>query len=496
MKKTVNANIGGMVFTINEDAYHALESYLNILRTYFRENEGSEEIMEDIEVRIAEILKEHLGKRIIVEMKDIDMVKATIGYPQDFEMSANEEEKNATYSTADSEKKKKQIYLGKRLFRNPDDKILGGVCSGLGAYFGIDPVWIRLAFVVATIVIGTGFWLYIILWIVIPEAKTPTEKLQMRGEPVNVDNIKQSFQEEFRNVKERVQNMASEAQNWVQDQKKNDPVKDFFNNLSALFRGIIKILGNLFFIFVSLLAIIVLTGIVFSLLTGSTMMVLSIPFLQQYIFSSEWQMWLILIGGVLMILIPITWLFIRLFSSGSMSRRSKNILDMITAISWGVAVWMLIPAALSLGYDFNESAVVREKENINIASDTLFVHIDSDEYRLDEYEHGRSRLDGFIRIHENEFDIIGDTLLISDFELKKRPSSDSLFHVNLIYSARGRSRSEARRRARAIEFQYELRNNHLILKPYFSLGGEPYRVQSVKAIIQVPEGKTVIMDME
>jgi len=156
----------------------------------------------------------------------------------------------------------------------------------------------------------------------------------------------------------------------------------------------------------------------------------------------------------------------------------------------------IFPAALSLGYDFNERAVVREKQNINIASDTLFVHFDSDEYWLDEHEPGQPWLNGFIRIHNNDFDIIGDTLLVSDFELKKMPSRDSLFHVNLIYSARGRTRSEARRRAKAIEFQYELRNNHLILKPYFSLGGEPYRVQSVKALIQVPEGKTVIMEME
>ncbi len=495
MKKTVNVNIGGMVFTINEDAYSALESYLKILRTYFRETEGSEEIMEDIEVRIAEILKEHLGKRVVIEMSDIDAVKATIGYPQDFEMSANEEG-SRSYTSEERDKKKKQVYLGKRLFRNPDDKVLGGVCSGLGAYFGIDPVWIRLAFVVATVFIGTGFWLYIILWIVIPEAKTPTEKLQMRGEPVNVDNIKQSFQEEFQHVKERVQNLASEAQNWVQDQKKNDPVKDFFNNLSALFRGIVRILGHLFFVFVSLLAIIVLTAVVFSLLTGSTVMAISIPFLQQYIFNSEWQMWLILIGSVLMVLIPITWLFIRIFTSAGMSKRAKNILDMITAIAWGVAVWMLIPAVLSLGYDFNERAVVREKENINIASDTLFVHLDTDEYRLDEYESGRARYDGIIRIHDDDFDIIGDTLLVGDFELKKTPSRDSLFHLNLIYSARGRTRSEARRRARAIEFQYRIRKNHLILKPYFSLGEEPYRVQSVKALIQVPEGKTLIMDRE
>lgn len=495
MKKTVNVNIGGMVFTINDDAYNALENYLQILRTYFRETQGSEEIMEDIEVRIAEILKEHLGKRVVVEMSDIDTVKETIGYPQDFEMSANDDGDSSSDS-AEGDNKKKHIYLGKRLFRNPDDKVLGGVCSGLGAYFGIDPVWIRLAFVVATVVFGTGFWLYIILWIIIPEAKTPTEKLQMRGEPVNVDNIKQSFQDEFHQVKERVQSMASEAQSWVQAQKKNDPVKDFFNSLTSILRSIIKILGKLFFIFVSLLAIIILTGVVFSLLTGSTVMVVSIPFLQQYIFNSEWQMWLILIGSVLMILIPITWLFIRLFTSSSMSKRGKNILDTITAIAWGVAVWMIIPAALNLGYDFNERAVVREKEDLHIASDTLFVQLDSNDYWLDDYEDAHTWHNGFIRINEENFDIMGDTLLVGDFELKKALSRDSLFHVIMIYSARGRTRSEARRRAKAIDLQYRIIDNHLILKPYFSLGGAPYRVQSVKALIQVPEGKTLILEKE
>ncbi len=491
MKKTVNANIGGMVFTINEDAFDALSVYLNTLRKFFKESEGSDEIMEDIEVRIAEILKEHMGKRVVVDMSDVEVVKSTIGYPQDFETPESEEESQKA-NKKHAESGKKQIYLGKRLYRNPDDKILGGVCSGLGAYFGIDPVWIRLAFVIATVVFGTGFWLYIILWIIIPEAKTPTEKLQMRGEPVNVDNIKQTFSEEFEGVKERVQNLASEAQSWVRDEKKKDTVKGFIDNLGSLIRGLLRALSQFVFITLSVLAIILLSLLVFSLLTSSTVMAVSLPLLQQYLFTSSWQMWLIVIGGILVFLIPVIWLIIRLFASGRMSKRARNILDISTAVAWGIAIWMIIPAALSLAYDFNERAVVRESHDLNPSSDTLYVELRDEAFIADRVIFD----DSWMKIHSKDLDIVGDTLIIHDFELRKSISPDSLFHLDIIYSARGKNRYDARKRARAININYQLIGNRLIIEPYFDLGNEPYRMQSVRAKIEVPQGKTVIVNRE
>ncbi len=189
MNRTITANLGGQVFVVDENAFEKLNKYIESIKERFAQTEGKEEIINDIETRIAEIFSQRLkaGQREVVNMADVDEAVSVMGWPEDFE-EVDEGTEGAQEAGSSAQEEGGRHHLNKRLFRNPDDKVLGGVASGISAYFGInDPLWLRLLFVVLVIAgIGTFILIYILLWIIVPEAKTPSEKLQMRGENVTI----------------------------------------------------------------------------------------------------------------------------------------------------------------------------------------------------------------------------------------------------------------------------------------------------------------------
>ena len=189
MNKTVTANISGIVFNIEVDAYDKLNNYLATIKKYLGNTDSRDEVMADIESRVAELFKERFNnERSVVTLSDVDYVISVMGEPEQY-FDGTEEESDWTSDKSNSSSTKQK---SKRIFRDEDDKIIGGVCSGIGHYFGIDRIWIRIIFLFAFFVWGVGFIPYIILWIVIPKAKTTAEKLEMKGEAVNVDNIKKN----------------------------------------------------------------------------------------------------------------------------------------------------------------------------------------------------------------------------------------------------------------------------------------------------------------
>ncbi len=204
MKKTLTVNISGIVFHIDEDAYNVLNDYLQSIKQHFAKTEGKEEIVSDIETRIAEMLKETItnGKQVIT-IEDIDKVIEVIGRPEEF---GEPGEENGSYD------KTYGARATKRLYRDTDNAILAGVCSGLGAYFQTDPLWFRLAFVILSIPgVGTPILVYLVLWVLVPEARTAAEKLQMKGEKVNISNIEKSIREEIGKLKNKINEFAQGA---------------------------------------------------------------------------------------------------------------------------------------------------------------------------------------------------------------------------------------------------------------------------------------------
>lgn len=205
MNKVFNINLGGYAFVIDHDAFDELEKYLTSLNNYFKASEGRDEIVSDIEVRIAELFKEKLKRRKIVGLKDVNEVIDTMGRPEQFEEENYANSANYTNSQFD-------IRTGKRLYRDPDSKILAGVCSGLSAYLGIeDPIWMRLAFVIAVFLgFGISGIAYIILWAIVPEAKTSGDKLAMQGEAANVSNIANFVQENMQHLGKKITEFSKE----------------------------------------------------------------------------------------------------------------------------------------------------------------------------------------------------------------------------------------------------------------------------------------------
>lgn len=185
MKKTVTVNLNGRVFTMDDDAYQLLDSYLHNLRIYFRKEEGSQEIVADFEARIEELFSDklRLGYEVIT-LKDVEEVIARVGQPDDFIDANHEEEYRST------DQKINQTQTKKKFFRNTDDKMFGGICSGISAYFGWDVLPVRIVAVI--LLFATQFIIvpfYLIAWIIFPSAKTAEDKLQMRGKPITVENI-------------------------------------------------------------------------------------------------------------------------------------------------------------------------------------------------------------------------------------------------------------------------------------------------------------------
>ncbi len=200
MNKTILINLGGAPYTIDDDAFFELDNYLNNLQSFFAKSEGCDEIVNDIEIRFSELLDERLKHKTIVDKEDVLSVIAILGIPEQFEAEDVMEEPNAT--------KTKGKY-GRRLYRDVDNKMISGVAAGISAYLGIeDPIWIRLAFALAFITAGAGILVYLVLTFVMPKAITPMEKMDMRGERIDVESIARAVENQIHDISDTISNLS------------------------------------------------------------------------------------------------------------------------------------------------------------------------------------------------------------------------------------------------------------------------------------------------
>ena len=203
MKKTFTINLGGTVFHIDEDAYELLDNYLSNLRIYFSKEDGAEEIVNDMELRISELFSERLRDvRQVITIMDVEEIIAQMGKPEDL---SGECEENLHASVTEEKGPK-------RLFRDGENKVIGGVCSGLAAYMDWDITIVRLLFLIFGFFMH-GFFIvaYIVIWFVVPEASTATERLSMKGIKANVKNIGETVTEGFEKVNDYVQSEQTKS---------------------------------------------------------------------------------------------------------------------------------------------------------------------------------------------------------------------------------------------------------------------------------------------
>ena len=266
MKKTLTVNISGIVFHIDDDAFIKLDRYLEAIRGHFSGDEGCDEIIAGIEGRIAEMFQEKVSSsKQVITLEDVREVIGQLGEP---EQIIGDEDTGEKKKTGEPRHEEYEPRASKRLYRDPDDKYIGGVCSGLGAYFQVDPTWMRLLFIVA-IFAGFGILLYIILWIVIPRARTTAEKLEMRGERVNLSNIEKSIKEDLQDIKKNLRDISEETRDAFKKKKIDDTppsgLQSFLNVLVSIFGYLFKFIAAIVGIVLAFAGIILLITLIATL---------------------------------------------------------------------------------------------------------------------------------------------------------------------------------------------------------------------------------------
>ncbi|MBO6168980.1 MAG: PspC domain-containing protein [Bacteroidales bacterium] len=176
MKKVINAGIGGRSFTVDEDAYARLDSYLILFKSRLG-SDSQGEVMADLESRIAELFAAEVGNgQRVVDLPLVEKVISQLGLPDGSTMPGPELQDTAQK-------------LPRKLYRDPLDRRIAGVCAGLAAYFDVDVVLVRVLMLVALVAGSAGFWIYIILWIAVPKATSPEQQCELRGLSPSAENI-------------------------------------------------------------------------------------------------------------------------------------------------------------------------------------------------------------------------------------------------------------------------------------------------------------------
>lgn len=494
MKKTLTININGIIFHIDEDAYEMLSNYLERIKGYFTKAEGGDEIVADIEARIAEMLQQKISdsKQVII-IDDVEEVIKIMGKPEEIGADNNSQEHKKVY----------ERHTTKRLFRDPDNKVIGGVCSGIAAYFNIDPVWIRIAFIIALFFFGSGPLLYLILWIVIPEARTTAEKLEMRGEPINISNIEKAINAEISHLKSKLKDLKNEAKDSYKTNatkiRQSTAGERFADFILTLLKYTIRFVAIFIGIIFIILGIFLITGFITSFFRSdeiiwiSTMGVsnFSIPYFMNLIVESSGQITLAVIGLILFIGIPL----IMLIYNGIklvFGIKTKIRFVGISAFSlWFAGFILCIVVAVSTLNNFSYKSVKTDKIALSSPTDNMLKvyvksnpHIDSLSEYKSEFMHGKWNM---ISDHEK-------TLRFGIPELMVVKSNNDLFQMIIYSSAKGNKKDEAEMHIRNIKFNYIQNDTALILDPYFTIPEkEKWRAQDIRIILKVPVWKGIFL---
>jgi len=488
MKKTFDINISGLIFHIDEDAYERLKKYMLALKNHFNSTESSNEIIADIEVRIAELMQEKLSEnKQVVTIADINDIIAQMGSPEEI---GNDDEDEAIHEDAP------QKFGSKRLYRDIDNKILGGVASGLAAYFKGDPVWFRLGFVVILIT-GIGVLLYPILWLVTPAARTTAEKLEMRGQRVTVDTIEASIRNEFHDIRNNMNDLGEQGDSFqpIIDRALSigGSILDFFWKAFLLIVKILRIFIGLVLIILGIsLVVTVLVGLFGPDFTyfggGDEFLYFSAPSFFKMIYGTGGAYFLALLTAMVLTIVPIIaliWGGIRLISK---YKPKNEILGLPMLYVWLASAIIGILLASMAGLNFSESAIVKlSQKNLNTQNKTLVIAKGHQHSPCAEGEN-------ILLANDDQRICINDKdLVISPPSIRMLVSKDSLVHISLMARSQGKSVLQAKKIAQSINYSFAANDTTIFLNDFFTLPNEyKWRDQTLTIQIALPEGQKVI----
>ncbi|WP_127141523.1 PspC domain-containing protein [Flagellimonas marinaquae] len=486
MNKTVNINLANTLFHIDDDAYNKLRRYLESIKRSFSGTKGSDEIIADIEARIAELFLEKMeNERQVITNKEVDQVIDVMGQPEDYMVDEDifEDEPKKSYA--------QPVTRAKKLYRDIDHKYIGGVCAGLEHYLGIDALWVRLIFILlAVFTSGFGLIAYILLWILVPEAATTSQKLDMRGEPVNISNIERKVKEGFDDVADKVKNVDYEK---VGNKVKSGS-KTFFDTIGDIILFLFKVFGKFIGILLIIIGASTLVGLFFGLFTVGMFDAVNVPGVDFYeiVNTSGAPVWLVSI--LLFFAVGIPFFFVLYLGLKILVNNLKsigNIAKFALLGLWLISVGTLIVFGIRQAAEFSYTGSVNDREQLvfEVPSDTLMITMKDahSEYDRDDIHFGRMTFG---------YDDNDNRILISDeVDIKIRKADNDSISINIRKDADGSSTLAARDRAKNITYGYSIDGNAIVLDKYLTTEtSNKARNQEVTVTIYIPEGKTVYFD--
>ncbi len=474
MNKTISINLGGMFFHIDEDAYQKLSRYFDAVKRSLSPD-GREEIMKDIESRIAELFQERIqNEKQVVSLVEIDAVIGIMGQPEDYKID-EEAAQSIDYSIPSKAKK---------LYRDKENSIIGGVASGFGHYLNIDPVWIRLLFVIIVVAgFGSPILIYLILLVIIPVAKTTSQKLEMKGEPITISNIERKVKEGIDDIAEKFNKIDSQkfTENTRQGiHKTSTSIGKLFTTLFGLFT---KIIGGIIVLFSSIALI--------GFCVASVFMIFSANMPDNFILNHiktpiglETPIW---IQGILMLLVfGIPFFFILLLGLKLLVNHMKSIgaiakytLLATWIIAFGTAISLGINEASQLAF---EGKSVQKQELIINPTDTLLIKFKNNDFYSKNV------------FHETDFRITQDEknkeiIYSNNVSIEIMETESSIAYLQVEKLAKGKSADDARKRAEKIKYGFKIDGNVLQLDNYLIAAVEDqFRGQEIALYLYLPKG--------
>lgn len=487
MNKTISINLGGFFFHIDEDAYQKLTRYFDAVKRSLSP-EGREEIIKDIESRIAELFQERVKtENQVISITEIDEVIAIMGQPEDYKIDEETSYSNSSsYSRTSSTSDRKS----KRLYRDKENAILGGVASGFGHYFNIDPLWIRLAIVLIVIAgVGSPIFIYILLWVIVPEAITTSQKLEMQGETINISNIEKKVKEGINEITDKFNNLDHEK---IANSARTG-ANQIGATVSELFLTLFKVFSKIIGIFIVIFSSMALLGII----VGGIFMIFSSSLPNSFIFNHihtpfDFDVSIGLQGFLLLFSAGIPLLFLLILGLKLLVTNMKpigNYFKYSLLAIWIVSIiglsYLGVQQATAIGYD---GKTVKKEQVFMQPTDTLYVTMQYNNYyskSLDERQREKYTHD------EKNNEIIYSTKVRVHF-LKTNENQPFL---QVEKSATGKSHKEASGRAEKIKYNFDIQGNRIILDNYYITDfGNKFRDQEVNVYIYLPEGTYIKPD--
>ncbi len=484
MDKTIKINLGGTLFQIDEEAYKILRRYLQDIDDRLKNTPGGAETIEDIESRIAEIFQSQGGTAAVISRENVEAMISIIGKPEDFDAAGEATETRQSYAHSTSQKK---------LYKNPDDMIISGVCGGLGAFLNMEAVWVRLLFIIFTCFFGIGFFVYLALWIALPSAQSDSQKREMYG------------RDDFRAARQK----RNSGYSLVSGDPAHTTLGQAGSGVGNAFNEVFRAIGKVLFIILRIFLI--LFGITFVLcgflaLVSFVMVfffhypgyfsthsfgvnLFYLPDFLNYIVNPAIAPW-ILVLTFIVILMPL----LALIYWGVKMIFWFKAKDGIFSLA-GLVIWVVCVAALSLllfneGITYAETAKTESEEVIERAPANLYIlsdhkvtdlHYDK-EISFDEEDYNLYFID------DNKGLFIGSGLYINN-------SEDKSVRLNVRKRSTGRSRIDASRKAEGLLYNYKISGDTIFIDEYFTIpANTKWSFDDVRVSLYIPEGTEVHFD--